>query len=63
MCLEFHHLDPDKKDFDIAQAMSYEWPWDKVLAEIRKCVCLCANCHRKVHARRFKVTEAMLCDV
>ena len=22
----------------------------KLLAEIKKCVCLCSNCHRKVHA-------------
>jgi transcription elongation factor Elf1 len=48
VCLEFHHLDPITKDFDIAQAMVDEWAWDKVLAEIRKCACLCANCHRKV---------------
>jgi transcription elongation factor Elf1 len=63
VCLEFHHLDPNNKDFDIALAMAREWVWEKVLAEIRKCVCLCANCHRKVHAGRFEVTEAMLCDV
>jgi transcription elongation factor Elf1 len=63
VCLEFHHLDPDTKDFEIAQAMVYEWAWEKVLAEIRKCACLCANCHRKVHAGRFEVTEDMLCDV
>jgi len=62
-CLDFHHIDPASKEFDIAMAMNYEGPWDTVLAEIRKCVCLCANCHRKVHAGRFEVTEAMLCDV
>jgi transcription elongation factor Elf1 len=63
VCLDFHHLDPAKKEFDIAMAMNDEWPWETVLAEIRKCVCLCANCHRKVHAGRFRVTEDMLCDV
>lgn len=63
VCLDFHHLDPATKEFEIAMAMNDEWPWEKVLAEIRKCVCLCANCHRKVHAGRFEVTEAMLCDV
>lgn len=63
VCLDFHHLDPNHKNFDIAAAMSGEWSWETVLAEIRKCVCLCANCHRKVHAGRFDVTEAMLCDV
>ena len=23
---------------------------ENLLKEIKKCVCLCANCHRKVHA-------------
>jgi hypothetical protein len=32
-----------------------------LVAEINKCVCLCANCHRKVHAGRFEVTDNMLC--
>jgi hypothetical protein len=63
VCLDFHHLDPASKEFDIAAAMAAEWPWEKVLAEIRKCACLCANCHRKVHAGRFEVTEAMRCNV
>src|SRR5688500_5375299 len=61
VCLDFHHLDPNQKDFDIAAAMSAKWAWETVLAEIRKCACLCANCHRKVHAGRFEVTAAMLC--
>lgn len=63
VCLEFHHRDPNTKNFPIAQAVSYEWSWEGVLVEIRKCVCLCANCHRKAHAGRFEVTEAMLCAV
>jgi transcription elongation factor Elf1 len=63
VCLDFHHLDPKSKDFEIGTVTSNERPWEMVLAEIRKCVCLCANCHRKVHAGRFKVTEPMLCDV
>lgn len=62
-CLEFHHLDPNEKDIDLARAVSCEWAWDRVLGEIRKCACLCANCHRKVHAGRFGVTEAMRCVV
>jgi transcription elongation factor Elf1 len=63
VCLEFHHLDPNEKDIDLARAVSDEWTWDRVLSEIRKCACLCANCHRKVHAGRVTVTEAMRCAV
>lgn len=46
--IDFHHLDPTEKDFDIARGMGIAW--DKVKAEIEKCVCLCANCHRLHHA-------------
>ena len=60
VCLEFHHCS-GKKEFTIASAYSYEWGWSKVLKEIEKCVCLCANCHRKVHASRFEITLDMLC--
>lgn len=47
-CLDFHHLDPNEKDFQIAG--SQQRSWTKILAEIEKCVVLCSNCHRKVHA-------------
>src|SRR5437763_8567801 len=61
VCLEFHHIDPTRKDFNIAAAIAYEWAWDRVVAEINKCVCLCGNCHRKLHAGRFPVTSDMVC--
>lgn len=48
VCLEFHHLDPSEKDFVISTSATRSW--EKVEAEMLKCVVLCANCHRKVHA-------------
>jgi DNA-binding CsgD family transcriptional regulator len=45
--LHFHHLDPMTKSFGLAmrgQTKSFE----KLLAEARKCVLLCANCHAEV---------------
>ncbi len=45
-CLDFHHL--HSKDFDISQMRGMNDI--KVKAEIAKCVVLCSNCHRKVHA-------------
>jgi len=61
VCLEFHHVDPNQKDFNLAAAIAYEWAWERVIAEINKCVCLCANCHRKLHAGRFQVSNDMTC--
>lgn len=46
--IEFHHLDPNEKDFVIAHAWTASF--DRILAEISKCAILCANCHREVHA-------------
>jgi len=43
--LEFHHLEPEKKKFNIA------WGWYRaslveLIEELVKCVVLCANCHK-----------------
>ena len=46
--MEFHHSDPNKKDFGIA-AMGYTRSWDSVKAELDKCILVCANCHREIH--------------
>ena len=50
ICLDFHHLDPKEKDFNIAEASFNGKGWSTILKEINKCVVLCSNCHRKVHA-------------
>lgn len=46
-CLEFHHLDPATKSFDLGN--SHNLGPKKFLQELAKCVCVCANCHRKIH--------------
>lgn len=47
--LDFHHIDSSKKDFGIASD-GYTRSWEKVKEELDKCVILCANHHREVHA-------------
>ena len=48
VCLDFHHKDPNDKDFTIGKHRNKSR--EHLQLEINKCVCLCANCHRKVHA-------------
>lgn len=48
-CLEFHHLDPENKDNDIAYMVNTGYSIARILREIEKCVVLCSNCHRKLH--------------
>jgi len=45
--LEFHHLNPNEKDFQISgKSIS----WDKVKNELEKCILVCSNCHQEIHA-------------
>lgn len=46
---EFHHKDPGQKDFGIASD-GITLGWESVRKEIEKCMLLCANCHREIHA-------------
>ena len=47
--LEFHHADSSGKDFSIS-SKGYTRSWARVKEELGKCVLLCANCHRELHA-------------
>ncbi len=46
--LEFHHLDKIKKE--VRWSIMKGWSWDRILKEIKKCIPLCANCHKIEHA-------------
>ena len=48
--LEFHHQDPSQKNFGIS-VKGYARSWIKVRQEIEKCILICANCHRELHAK------------
>lgn len=52
--LELHHIDPTQKEVQISDLMKSPRKIFILLKELEKCVLLCANCHREVHA---KVTE------
>lgn len=47
--LQFHHLDPSKKELSIAR-QAYTLSWNTVLKELDKCILLCANCHAELHS-------------
>lgn len=47
--LEFHHKDPNEKDFGIG-ANGHTRSWVKIKIELDKCIMVCANCHREIHA-------------
>ena len=47
--LEFHHLDPNEKDFSLGSIRANPKNWKNIVEELAKCILLCANCHREVH--------------
>jgi hypothetical protein len=46
--LEWHHRDPSTKSFEVGTAFT-KVGRAKLLAEMEKCIVLCANCHRIHH--------------
>lgn len=48
VALDLHHLDPTIKEGNPSKLVSYSTK--RLKAEIRKCVILCSNHHRKLHA-------------
>ena len=46
--LEFHHKNPNEKDFGIS-AKGYTRSLDINKAEVDKCILVCAVCHREIH--------------
>jgi hypothetical protein len=56
--LEFHHLDSVAKKSTISRLVKDEYSLDSIKTELRKCVILCANCHREEHERLGDEVEA-----
>ena len=47
--LEFHHLDESTKVDTISKMVQNRRPISSIMAEMEKCIILCANCHRELH--------------
>lgn len=47
--LDFHHVLPDTKDDGVSRLIRGKLN-QKVIDEVNKCVLVCSNCHRMIHA-------------
>lgn len=45
--LEFHHINPKEKEFTLGYNTNTSFA--KAKEEIKKCILVCANCHREIH--------------
>jgi len=59
--LEFHHLNPEEKDFGISEK-GYTRSFDEVKQELDKCIMVCANCHRELHSQEKNKNVKVLID-
>lgn len=47
--LDLHHINPQEKEYGIGQIRAHIISWKRICEELKKCVMLCANCHRELH--------------
>lgn len=57
--LDFHHLDESTKNFGLSQS-GMTRSWKRTKEELKKCILVCANCHREIHAGLLQPSAAML---
>lgn len=57
-CLDFHHL-LDKESL-VSKMVHNACSWSRVVVEIKKCVLVCANCHRKIHKGLIETPKVSL---
>lgn len=53
--LEFHHIIPESKEYGISGGTCHNIQKD--LDEVKKCVLVCANCHREIHENLYTEEE------
>lgn len=53
-CLEFHHI--KDKQYSISQAVSH-LRQENFIKELDKCICVCANCHKKIHNNEINLNN------
>ena len=47
--LDFHHINPEEKDFMLSDR-NLILDWNEIKKELDKCILVCSNCHREIHA-------------
>lgn len=58
--LEFHHIDPTTKCFEIASALVHPKAWNLIVDEVKKCVVLCGCCHSELHEGMWSLDDIFI---
>jgi hypothetical protein len=57
--LDFHHLDSNKKKYSIPTMINQCMRLREIQAELKKCVVVCSNCHRRITDNSISKEEVM----
>lgn len=55
--LDFHHRDSNTKSFGIS-SKGLTYSFEKVKAELEKCILVCKNCHAEIHAKEYLIEHS-----
>lgn len=62
LSLDFHHLNKDDKLFQPSKLLLINKPIEEIFKELDKCILICANCHRELHAKEREEQERIKTD-
>ena len=62
-CIVFHHINPKEKNFCVGGGALGKHTESEIAEEVKKCICLCENCHRKFHHKYFHQLDNPICDL
>lgn len=54
--LQFHHVDPTKKEFSLGMKRGRNI--ETLREELKKCILVCSNCHVEIHYDMKKIIKA-----
>jgi len=54
---DFHHINPEEKEFNFSFALRNPKSWEKISCELKKAILLCGNCHRELHEGTSKIPK------
>jgi len=58
--IEFHHRNPEEKEFNVGDGVANGRSWKECVEEAEKCDMVCANCHRELHDIQDKLLSENL---
>jgi hypothetical protein len=59
-CLDLHHMNSEEKDRGVSRLVADSCSIERIKSEIDKCIVLCSNCHKKLHAGFLEIKNMLL---